>query len=482
MARLAAAALQSPLLLPSASLAADGRPRFHLALDPDLASSDHGLRYLIEQETRHDGFERATREVIDAHLQPGDLFVDIGAHLGVMSLTAATCHDNPVLAVEPSPANLRQLAGSIAANGLQARIEIAPCAIGATSGPGRLRLSGGSMGHRLTGDGGDGASPESETIDVPLASLDDLLARYPQHAGRRVVVKIDAEGAEPEVIAGAAGLLASGRLRLLIWEKSTAMTPALAATAASLADSGLSAFVFPLHDWGGPLIPFIASPALGNVFCLAADERRRPTYPRDVARRPAYNAALGQPPAAEKLLDYIEALRQAGGSDGSRWSNWAALAPGARERAEAAAPFLPAGARLLDLGAGQMELRGRMPTGGQYRPADLVAWSTDCLGVDLNQGPFPVGRFEVVAALGLLEYLRDPAAAIAAARRAAYRLLVTYPPYDSRLPLAARRGYGWLNDIDLAGFEAMPVGSGWRIAQRRPVFDSLFWVCEAGPA
>ena len=39
-----------------------------------------------------------------------------------------------------------------------------------------------------------------------------------------------------------------------------------------------------------------------------------------------------------------------------------------------------------------------------------------------------------------------------------------------------------LNDIDLAGFEAMLVGAGWRIAQRSPVFDSQIWVCEAGPA
>jgi FkbM family methyltransferase len=471
------ATVETPLLLASASLGADGKPRFRLVLDPELAASDHGLRYLIQQETRHDGFERATREVVDAHLQPGDLFIDVGAHVGVMSLTAATSHGNPVLAIEPSPGNLRQLAASVEANGLAARIEIVACAIGAASGRGRLALSRGSMGHRLTGDG-----EESDALEVPVLALDDLLARYPQHAHRRIVLKIDVEGGEPAVIAGAARLLASGRLRLIIWEKSGDMTPELKAMAESLARSGLSSFMFALHDWGGPLIPFVASPAIGNVFCFAADEPRRPSYPRDVVLRPPYNPDLGRPPAPEKLLAYVEALRLAGGSDGSRWSCWEALAPGAVERAEAAAPFVPPGARLLDLGAGRMELRRRMPLGSHYRPADLVAWSADCVAVDLNQGPFPAGRYEVIAALGLLEYLQRPAAVIAAARAAAYRLILTYPPYDRALPIAARRGFGWLNDIHIAGFEAMLVAAGWRIAQRGPVFDSLLWVCEAGPA
>jgi FkbM family methyltransferase len=465
---------------PSASLGADGKPRFMLTLDRDLAAHDHGLRYLVQQETRHDGFERSTRDVIDAHLQSGDLFIDIGAHVGVMSLTAATAataHDNPVLAIEPSPDNLRQLRGAVEANGLGGHVDIVEAAMGAETGRGRLTRSRGSMGHRLNEAGG-----HDDDIEVPVFALDDLLDRYPQHAGRRVVLKIDVEGGEPAVIAGAAKLLASGRLRLLIWEKSGEMTPALTAMADTLARSGLAATMFALHDWGGPLIPFVASPAIGNVFCFSADETRRPSYPRDVARRPAYNPALGLPPPPEKLLGYIEALRQAGGSDGSRWSNWAALAPGSVERAKAASPFVPPVARLLDLGAGRMALRRRMPLGSHYQPADLVAWSADCLTLDLNRGIFPDGKYDVIAALGLLEYLQHPAAILAAPRAASYRMIVTYPPYDRAMPIAARRGFGWLNDIDLAGFESLLVGAGWRIARRAPVFDSLIWVCEAGPA
>ncbi len=469
-----------PLRLASASARSDGNPRFTLVLDPVLAGSDHGLRFLIQQETRHDGFERATREVIDAHLKPGDLFIDVGAHVGAISLSAATLGDNPVLAIEPSPDNQRQLASSIAANGLGNRVALVPAAVGATTGKARLLLSRGSMGHRLASAGG-AESATVEAIDVAVFSLDDLLAQFPEHDHRHVVLKIDVEGREAEVIAGASKLLASGRLRLVIWEKLAEGAPTLQA-AAGLARHGFASFMFAYHDWGGPLIPFVMSPAIGNVFSFAPGERRLPSYPRDIRRRPPYDVAYGLPPAQDQLLAYVEALRQAGGSDGSRWANWQALEPGSLPRAEAAAPFIPAGAHLLDLGAGRMDLRARMPIGAQYHPADLVAWSADCISVDLNAGPFPAGRYEVVAALGLLEYLHNPATLIAAARNAAYRLIATYPVYDSRLPITARRGYGWMNDIDLAGFEAMLAGAGWRISHRKPLDEAQIWVCEAGPA
>ncbi len=466
----------SPFLLPSASRRPDGTPRFHLVLDPVLAAGDHGLRYLIQQETRYDGFERATRDVIDAHLSPGDLFIDVGAHVGAMALTAATAPAGgvQVLAIEPAPGNLSQLSAGVAANGLSSAVTIVPAAMGASSGKARLHLIRGSMGHRLADDAAAG-----DTVEVTLLALDDLLARFPEHDHRRVALKIDVEGHEAEVLAGAQRLLAGGRLRLLIWEKAGPMTAALQTMTETLARHRLASFIFPFHDWGGPLIPFVPSPAIGNVFCFAPDEPRRASYPRDPARRPPYNAAFGMPPAQEQLIGFAEALARAGGSDGSRWSNWEALGPGSLDRAEAASAHIPPGARVLDLGAGRMDLSRRLPLGAQYQPVDLVAWSGDCIAIDLNATPLPDGRFELIAALGLLEYIHRPAALLAAARSIGFRLLVTYPPLESGMPVPARRGYGWLNDIGLADFEAMLAAGGWRIVQRRPVADALFWVCEA---
>ena len=469
----------SPLLLPAASRNAHGRPRFHFVLDSKLAAGDHGLRFLVAHETRHDGFERATRDVIDAHLAPGDLFIDVGAHVGAMSMTAATRHgDNPVLAIEPSPENLRQLRMTVAANGMANNVTVVPAAIGRKTGRGRLQLVGGSMGHHLS------ASPDAAALDVAVTTIDDLLDRFPQHAGRRVAMKIDVEGHEPDVIAGAARLLASGRLRLLIWEKGGAMTTGMEAMAATLTRLGFSMFMFALHDWGGPLIPFVASPNMCNVFCLAPGEQRKASYPRDFARRPPYSPRLGPPPAPSKLVAYIEAMMAARGSDGSRWTNWQALAPGAVERADAAAAHLSGAGSILDLGAGRMELKGRLAPGVRYRPADLVPWAPDCIVVDLNRDdldprPFPAGRYDALAALAVLEYLHDPAAILTAARNAAPRLIATYPPLDRRLPLAARRGFGWVNDFDLPQFEALLASAGWRILLRGPVQDSLLWVCEA---
>ena len=50
---------------------------------------------------------------------------------------------------------------------------------------------------------------------------------------------------------------------------------------------------------------------------------------------------------------------------------------------------------MLDLGAGRMELRRRLPLGSAYQPTDLVAWSSDCIAIDLNATPLPDGDASV---------------------------------------------------------------------------------------
>jgi Methyltransferase FkbM domain len=49
-------------------------------------------------------------------------------------------------------------------------------------------------------------------------TLDGVLAKILKLAGRRLVLKIDAEGSEPDIVAGAASLLRGGRVALVIWE------------------------------------------------------------------------------------------------------------------------------------------------------------------------------------------------------------------------------------------------------------------------
>jgi len=49
-------------------------------------------------------------------------------------------------------------------------------------------------------------------LPVPIVTLDGLLAERPALQNRRVLVKIDIEGFEPQVIGGARELLQSGRI------------------------------------------------------------------------------------------------------------------------------------------------------------------------------------------------------------------------------------------------------------------------------
>jgi hypothetical protein len=53
---------------------------------------------------------------------------------------------------------------------------------------------------------------------VVVAALDSVLSWFPHAARGRVILKVDAEGYDAQVIAGARGLLDSGRVALVIWE------------------------------------------------------------------------------------------------------------------------------------------------------------------------------------------------------------------------------------------------------------------------
>ena len=107
-------------LLPSATLTPEGRPRFVMKLVPELINTDAGVSYMVNHELFFEGFERITRDVVDAHLLPDDVFVDIGAHWGIMALSAATRWPGSiqVVSVEPHTLNVQQIMHSVGINRL----------------------------------------------------------------------------------------------------------------------------------------------------------------------------------------------------------------------------------------------------------------------------------------------------------------------------------------------------------------------------
>jgi len=148
-------------------------------------------------------------------------------------------------------------------------------------------------------------------------------------------------------------------------------------------------------------------------------------------------------------------------SDLDRWRDAANLASQWADRSKLAAALIGSGPRrVLDVGAGDMALRGFLPADCDYVAADIVSRGPGCLVADLNQRQFPPGAYDCVTFLGVLEYLHEPAWALGMAARAAPILVVSYCA-DTSGDRAYRRGLGWVNDFGKADFEAALVAAGW---------------------
>lgn len=152
-----------------------------------------------------------------ATVKAGQTVLDIGANVGWYSLVAAECvgEHGRVHAFEPRPETARMLRRTIADNGLDGRIAVWEVALDDRPGERRLVWNpvDANPGHSWLAAAGSA----QESAGAPLASatvnsgaLDALLPEL-----RADFVKIDVEGAEPRVIAGAAGFLARCRPTIL---------------------------------------------------------------------------------------------------------------------------------------------------------------------------------------------------------------------------------------------------------------------------
>ena len=167
------------------------------------ADSDHAvLACLLETGE----LEFGTRVLIERFLKPGDVFVDVGAHLGLMSLAAARAlrGEGRIFAFEPFPQTRNLLERSFWINGLTHMIQIGSAAVSNVSGETTLFLGANSGHHSIFSlDLPEGYS--ARQITIPTVTLDEALP-----PGQKVsLIKIDAEGAELHVIQGARALEAN---------------------------------------------------------------------------------------------------------------------------------------------------------------------------------------------------------------------------------------------------------------------------------
>jgi FkbM family methyltransferase len=141
-------------------------------------------------------------------LQPGMTFVDIGAHVGFMTLLGARAVGpaGRVLAVEPATTNFALLRANILNNGLS-NVEALQAAALDRTGTAKLSISPFN-----TGDHRAYPVPSTNTEEVTALALDDVIP-----ADVVVdVVKVDAQGTDHRAILGMRRTLARSRSVLLV--------------------------------------------------------------------------------------------------------------------------------------------------------------------------------------------------------------------------------------------------------------------------
>jgi FkbM family methyltransferase len=165
-------------------------------------------------------YERDQIEVLtSAMLRHGcDMFLDVGANIGLYSLVAATRRlAGEVIAFEPDARSLGALHANLMINGVADVVEVRPIALSDHDGVVRFTPDPGTSTcrSRVSADG---------TVSVPCAKLDTLLSK----SGKRLFFKIDIEGHELSALDGMRHVLEHNRCFLQI-ESFAANAPALEA-------------------------------------------------------------------------------------------------------------------------------------------------------------------------------------------------------------------------------------------------------------
>jgi len=171
---------------------------------------EYGSRYdrLADYETDvHDAFLAGVRE--------GMTVLDIGAHVGFFALAAArrVGPAGHVVAFEPAPETVAVLAEHVRLNELQDRVEISRAVVSDRVGEVAFYAFGDSMANSVSRANVEVLSPQTldgpaTQVTVPSVTLDAFCR---ERGLRPDVIKIDVEGAECAVLAGAGEVMATAR-------------------------------------------------------------------------------------------------------------------------------------------------------------------------------------------------------------------------------------------------------------------------------
>lgn len=196
--------------------------------------------------------------VLEECLEPGDFFVDVGANIGIYSTWAARLvgQSGRVVAIEPTPWTRRVLEQLCARNDLQ-NVDILPWAVSSSAGTIELMVTPGASG--LTSS----LRRDGEPFVAETRALDDVVG-----SSRPRLVKIDVEGAELDVLAGASRVLAEIRPVVVFEAPGLGGAQSTLDCVSQLVEYGYSVFSM----WPSGLKPFDSTRHSHNLLAVHVDD------------------------------------------------------------------------------------------------------------------------------------------------------------------------------------------------------------------
>jgi len=195
------------------------------------------------------GFD--TTRVLQARLEPGSVFLDIGGNLGFLSLTASALvgEAGRVIYAEPNPHLAARFRASLARNAIR-NVEVIEAAIGEHEGETALHVP---VHH--------GKAQLAKGTGISMVTGDSLLRLVPEAAP--LFVKIDVEGYEEKILHGMPTIRARANTMFLI-EITEAWLSERGGGAKSLIDmmlrDGFCAYHASLSPRGALRLPEIRAP------------------------------------------------------------------------------------------------------------------------------------------------------------------------------------------------------------------------------
>lgn len=154
---------------------------------------------------------------LQSQIRDGFVMLDVGGHHGLFTLTAAfelkrRGFSGKVYSFEPYPENFDLLRYNVQQNNLNDYTQLLNIAVAATPGTGDLVVRLDENSDNSLDTGTQGTSEHTVRRQVPITTLDQMMDQI-----KRVhVIKIDVQGGEPAVLAGAEQLIARDRPVLIV--------------------------------------------------------------------------------------------------------------------------------------------------------------------------------------------------------------------------------------------------------------------------